>query len=139
MSRPSPVTEGRFNCPKWTGVGPPGVHYWYMDGSWRRCSHCGSIHYEDWIELVKESVTTGGAVNIDRGKPGKFYVTKPNPDGDKSFFGKFYGGHMPKDMRADAALTDQLSRALRVSWDRTFPERDEKSAVERLGDVTEST
>jgi len=131
----TPIDAERFNCPGWTGVGPPGVHYWYEREGWRRCSHCGSIHPDDWADLVRESVTTGGVVNIDRGKPGKFYVTKPNPDGDKSLHGKFYGGHMPEELRQDDALTDQLDRALRASWDRTFRERDAKSAVEKLGDL----
>lgn len=130
-----PISDERFNCPKWAGVGPPDVHYWYQDRAWRRCSHCGSIHYEDWIDLVKESVTTGGAVSIDRGKPGKHYITKRDPDGGKSMHGKFYGGHMPEAMRKDPALNDQLRRAVRASWDRMFREREEKSAVDRLGDI----
>lgn len=136
MSR-EPISDERFRCPKWNGWGSP-ESFWHLSDGFRCCSHCGCIHHEDWIAAVKEAVTTGGGtLRIDRGKPGKWYVQGRAADGTPRR-GKFYSPHMPEEMRADADLSDQLRRALKASWDRTFGERErEKSAVERLGDIAD--
>lgn len=129
-----PIDDERFTCPKWTGWGEAGSHFWYERDGFRTCSHCGCLHPDDWIATVRESITTGGRLRIDRGKPGKWYVHGRTTEG-RTIHGKFYAIHMPEDKRMRSELSDQLHRALRVSWDNIFRNQKERSAIERLGDV----
>jgi hypothetical protein len=129
-------TDESFVCPRWSGWGEKEAH-WRQRNGFRVCSYCGSIHPDEWVAAVRESVITGGSkMNIDRGKPGKWYVRGADADGNKAW-GKFYNYHMPEALRADPELSDQLHRAIRASWDRMFQHRKRKSAIERLGDIAD--
>ena len=133
MITPTPINAVRFTCARWTHVGPPGVHYWHMDTGWRKCSHCGSMHPDDMIEAVREAIRTGGKdACISEGKTGKHYV-RGRTEGGSWRNGKFYGGHMPLEKRTDPRLNDELGRAIKISWDATFPP--EPDVVDKLGDL----
>lgn len=129
MARPTPVSDERFRCPKWNGWGD-GDHFWHKRDGFRNCSHCGSIHPDDWTKVVRDSIRSE-KLNIDRGKRGKWYVRGRDKDDDRKQ-GKFYAVHMPKEKWGDPTLNSELRQALSASWNRMFPV---PSAVERLGDL----
>lgn len=126
-----PIDGQRFQCPKWNGFGSA-ESFWWMDEGWRKCSYCGSLHPDDMIEAVRDSIKTGGKTNIDAGKAGKHYVRGKTEDG-KTRNGKFYGAHMPEEKRKNPRLNNELGRALKISWDATFPP--EPGAVDQLGNL----
>ena len=120
-------------CPKGTHVGNPDRSVWRGATTWRTCSYCGSLHPDDMIEAVRRSIRSGGKdMVISAGKPGKHYVRGRTEDG-QSRNGKFYGAHMPKEKRQDPRLTDELGRAITISWNATFPP--EPDVVDKLGDL----
>lgn len=122
-----------FTCPKGTHFGRPDQATWRDGELGRVCSYCGSLHPDDMIAHVRKVILTGGKeAAINSGKPGKHYLR--GRTGDEPWLnGKFYGDHMPKGKRNDPRLTDELGRAISISWDATFPP--EPDVVDKLGDL----
>jgi hypothetical protein len=113
----------------------PNLDTWGERKGFRCCSFCGSIHPDEWIAAVRESVRSGGrTMNIDRGKRGKWYARGKTEDGS-SRWGKFYGDHMPEEKRNDPTLARELRLSIRVSWDHTFQE---PSVVDRLAELAKN-
>lgn len=118
---PEPMTCGRrFDC--YPGGIP--VHYDRGDGQdrWEKfksngnrvCSYCGSLHPDDFFELVRQcanaplDVPYGSVPEIEPSDKGyKIYVTQPGVRNAHEGGIKFYTQHLRRDENGKVLVTEQ--------------------------------
>lgn len=88
----------------------------YGPDGYRTCSYCGSIHYEDLLDICRKALTHEryGVSGTDKGY--KFYVQQPKVRNAGEGAIKFYTNHRP--MPTTLAQRELFMEALRISQER---------------------
>ncbi len=93
-----------------------GLDEWRKHGPDRSCSFCGSMHPDDFLSWCLRVVEPDSDVEIDLGKPGKFYVRRKGAT-DTSI--KFYSWHFQTPFDPSPEEDAMIRKALEVSQVRT--------------------
>ncbi len=88
---------------------------WRQHGGDRSCSFCGSMHWSDFLSWCSRAAEPDSDVEIDLGKPGKFYIHRKGVPNASVAPIKFYSCHLPTPFEPTPEEDAIIRKALEVS------------------------